>query len=89
MALVQSRRLPTVDEYLTRRLSAGALEFMMAAWMFYGVSQVQSGPHPSLLPLPFLLLFGLGFLFIVLSALVQGVPWARAVPPRRLADRAS
>ena len=88
MALVKRRRLPTVDEYLSRRLSAGALELVMAGWMFYGASQVYSGPHPSLLPLPFLLLFGLGFLFIGLSAFVQGVPWSRAFPTRRLADPA-
>ncbi len=88
MALVKRRRLPSVDEYLSRRLSAGALELVMAGWMFYGVSRVCSGPHPSLLPLPFLLLFGLGFLFIGLSAVVQGVPFARLITARRLADRA-
>lgn len=88
MALVRRRRLPTFDEYLSRRLSAGALEVVMAAWMFYGVAQVHSGPHPSWLPLPFLLLFGAGFLFIGGSALAQGVPWSRLLPSRRLADRA-
>ena len=88
MALVKSSRLPTVDEYLSRRLSAGALEIVMAGWMFYGVSQVYSGPYPSFLPLPFLLLFGMGFLFIGLSALVQGVPRPRVLTTRRLADRA-
>lgn len=88
MALVKRRRLPSFDEYLTRRLSAGALELVMAAWMFYGVAKVHSGPHPSWLPLPFLLLFGVGFLFIGASALVQSVPWSRLSPTRRLADRA-
>jgi hypothetical protein len=88
MALVKRRRLPSVDEYLSRRLSAGALELLMAGWMFYGVSRVYTGPHPSLLPLPFLLLFGGGFLFIGLSAVVQGVPFARLITARRLADRA-
>ncbi len=69
------------DAYVRRRIRAGVVELVLSAWMFHGAVQVFVGPHPSAFTLPFLALFGTGYLFVGATAMLQGVPW-----PRRLTE---
>lgn len=75
MALVHRRRL-LADGYVSRRLSAGAPELLMAGWIVWGLSRVGDGPHPSWLPIPFLCLFLAGFALVGGLAVLQGMSWS-------------
>ena len=60
-------------------LSAGSAELVMAGALLLAVSAVLRGPAPSLMPLPFLLLFFLGYGFVGLHGVALAWP-GRGLP---------
>jgi hypothetical protein len=82
MALVERSPRRIADGYLRTTWRGGLAEMMLFAWLLYGVVIVYQSPWPSLLPLPFLLLFAVGFAYTAGIGLWQALPLpARSAAP--------
>ena len=90
LALTRRDRVPILDPYVSRQLTAGLVEGVVGAWLCFGIAEVLAGPHPSMIALPFLVLFATGFAFVTAVAIRQAVPKAASVAgllPRAEAQR--
>jgi cellulose synthase/poly-beta-1,6-N-acetylglucosamine synthase-like glycosyltransferase len=74
LALVRRSPRRVADAYLRRTWTAGVAEWCLTAWLVYGLAAAYGGPWPSILPVPFVALFAVGYAYVGGVAVVQALP---------------